>query len=66
MWDKIKISPAFLLKNIFELQLKHNIIVYFCGDADNAEKMAEYILKKIYYTEKNNMKKISEDSSDET
>lgn len=56
MWDKIKISPAFLLKNILELQLEHNIIVYFCGDHTNGEKMAEYILKKIYYKEKNNMK----------
>lgn len=51
MWDKIKISPAFLLKNILELQLNHNIIVYFCGDADNAGKMAEHILKKIHYIE---------------
>jgi ERCC4-type nuclease len=51
MWDKIKISPAFLLKNIIELQINHNIIVYFCGDSSNAEKMAEYILKKIYYIE---------------
>jgi len=65
MWDKIKISPAFLLKNILELQIKHNIIVYFCGDSTNAEKMAEYIMKKIYYMEKNNMKLPSEDSSDE-
>jgi hypothetical protein len=55
MWDKIKISPAFLLKSILELQLNHNIIVYFCGDSDNAQKMAEYILKKIYYIEKNNI-----------
>lgn len=54
MWNKIKISPAFLLKNILELQLNHNIIVYFCGDSDNAEKMASYILKKIFYMEKNN------------
>jgi ERCC4-type nuclease len=60
MWDKIKISPAFLLKNILELQLKHNIIVYFCGDSDNAEKMAEYILKKIFYMEKNNRRKLDE------
>lgn len=51
MWDKIKITPAFLLKNILELQLNYNIIVYFCGDSDNAEKMAEYILKKIHYIE---------------
>jgi ERCC4-type nuclease len=54
MWDKIRITPAFLLKNILELQLNHNIIVYFCGDSDNAEKMASYILKKIFYMERNN------------
>lgn len=52
MWDKIKVGPPFLIKNILELQINHNIIVYFCGDAHNAEKMAEYILKKIYYIEK--------------
>ena len=52
MWNKIKISPAFLLKNILELQLKHNIIVYFCGDAKNAELMAEHILKKVNYLER--------------
>ena len=56
MWDKIKISPAFLLKNLLELQLNHNIIVYFCGNASDAEKMAEYIFKKIYYIEKQNIK----------
>jgi ERCC4-type nuclease len=63
MWDKIKITPAFLLKSILELQLHHNIIVYFCGSSSDAEKMAEYILKKIYYIEKNN---IIKDSTDET
>ena len=52
MWNKIKFSPAFLLKNILELQLKHNIIVYFCGDAKNAELMAEHILKKVNYLER--------------
>lgn len=51
MWDKIKISPAFLIKNIIELQLNHNIIVYFCGNSSNAEKMAEYLFKKIHYVE---------------
>ena len=60
MWSKIKISPAFILKNILELQLKHNIIVYFCGNSSNAEKMAEHILKKIYYAEKNNIIKQEE------
>ncbi len=51
LWNKIKITPAFLVKNILELQINHNIIVYFCGDSSNAQKMAEYILKKIYYIE---------------
>ena len=54
MWNKIKISPAFLLKSILESQLNHNIIVYFCGNSHDAEKLAEYIFKKIYYIEKNN------------
>jgi hypothetical protein len=63
MWDKIKISPAFLLKSILELQLNHNIIVYFCGNNGDAEKMAEYIFKKIYYLEKNN---INKETNDET
>lgn len=66
MWDKIKISPAFLLKNILELQIKHNIIVYFCGNSGDAEKMAEYIMKKIYWIEKNNIIKNISDTPDET
>jgi len=51
MWDKIKISPAFLIKNILDLELLHNIKVVFCGDAANAAKLAEMILKKIHYLE---------------
>ena len=51
MWDKVKISPAFLVKNIIDLQLQHNIQVYFCGSPSNAEKLASYIFKKIHYTE---------------
>ena len=51
MWNKIKISPAFLIKNILEFQINNNIIVYFCGNSQNAEKLAEHILKKIHYIE---------------
>jgi ERCC4-type nuclease len=51
MWDKIKISPAFLIKNILELEMSHNIKVFFCGNAKNAAKLAEMILKKIHYIE---------------
>lgn len=52
MWDKIKISPSFIMKHILELQIYHNIKVIFCGDSDNAEKMADYILKKVNYLER--------------
>ena len=51
MWDKVKITPSFLIKNIIELQLNHNIKVIFCGSAANAEKIAEFIFKKIHYIE---------------
>jgi hypothetical protein len=51
MWDKVKITPSFLIKNIIELQLNHNIKVMFCGSASNAEKIAEFIFKKIHYIE---------------
>lgn len=52
-WDKVKISPAFIMKHILDWQIKYNIKVLFCGCASNAEKTAEFILKKIYYMEKN-------------
>jgi ERCC4-type nuclease len=52
MWDKIKISPAFLIKNLLDLELNHNIKVIYCGNSSNAEKMAEHILKKVHYIEK--------------
>ena len=58
MWDKIKITPAFLMKHILELQLNHNIKVYFCGNSSNAEKMAEFILKKVNYLERHSKKDI--------
>lgn len=51
MWDKVKITPSFLIKNIIELQLNHNIKVMFCGNSSNASKMAEFLMKKIHYVE---------------
>lgn len=52
LWDKIKISPSFIMKHLLELQIHHNIKVIFCGDASNAEKMAESILRKVHYIER--------------
>lgn len=48
VWDKLKITPKFILKHLIELQLLHNIKILFCGDAENAEKMAISIMRKIY------------------
>ncbi len=58
MWSKIKISPAFIIKNILELELSHNIKVMFCGNSHNAQKMAEYILRKVNYIERHSTKNI--------
>lgn len=53
LWDKTKITPVFLLKNILDWQLKYNIKVCFCGSSSNAEQLAEYIFRKIFYIEHN-------------
>lgn len=49
MWNKIRISPAFIMKNILDLELKHNIKVIFCGNHSNANKLAGMIFKRMYY-----------------
>lgn len=51
-WNNIKITPAFIMKHVMELQLIYNIKVAFCGSSANAEKMAEHILKKVNYLER--------------
>lgn len=48
LWNKIKISPAFIMKFITELSIKHNIHVIFCGCASWAEKTALSIMKRVY------------------
>lgn len=53
LWGKVRITPPFIIKNILDWQLKYNIKVLFCNSASNAEKVAEHILKKIYYMHKN-------------
>lgn len=51
LWDKVKIKPAFIMKHILDWQVKHDIKVIFCGNSSDAEKVAEYILKKVHYLE---------------
>jgi ERCC4-type nuclease len=48
LWDKIRISPKYLLKYITEVQLNYNIHVIYCGCAEDAEKMAVSIMKRVY------------------
>lgn len=48
LWNKIRISPAFLLKHILDLQLHNNIKIIFCGNSNNAEKVALSIMRKVY------------------
>lgn len=53
IWDKIRISPSFIIKNIIDLQIEHNINIIFCGNSVNAEVIALSIMKKIYREHKN-------------
>lgn len=48
MWEKLKITPKFILKHLIELQLVHNIKVLFCGSPSSAERMALSIMRKVY------------------
>lgn len=54
LWDQIKISPKFIIKNILELQIYYDIKVLFCGSSDNAEKLALSIINKVYNLENQN------------
>ena len=48
LWEKIKVSPKFIIKCLIELQVYYNIQVVFCGDHENAERLALSIMKKVY------------------
>ena len=54
LWEKIKVSPKFIIKCLIELQVYYNIQVVFCGDHENAERLALSIMKKVYKNENRN------------
>ena len=54
LWEKIKVSPKFIIKCLIELQVYYNIQVVFCGDHENAERLALSIMKKVYQNENRN------------
>ena len=54
LWEKIKVSPKFIIKCLIELQVYYNMQVVFCGDHENAERLALSIMKKVYQNENRN------------
>ena len=48
MWDKLRVSSSYILKNISLFHIDYNIHTVFCGDSDNAERMAVRIMRSIY------------------
>lgn len=48
LWNKIRISPGFIMKFITDLSINHNIHVMFCGCASWAEKTALSIMKRVH------------------
>ena len=48
MWDKLRISGNYIMKYLIELQLNYNIHLIFCDNAENAERTAVSIMKRIY------------------
>lgn len=48
MWDKLRISGNYIMKCLLEAQLNYNIHILFCDDAENAERVAVSLMKRIY------------------
>lgn len=48
LWNRIKIKPQFILKNLIEMALIYNINVIYCGNKSNAEEYALAIMNKVY------------------
>jgi hypothetical protein len=51
LWNKIRISPAFIIKHLTDLQIDHNIKIIFCGNSKNAEQIALSIMRKVFKLE---------------
>jgi hypothetical protein len=48
MWDKMRVTNNYILKQISLFHINYGIHTVFCGDADNAEKMAVRIMRTIH------------------
>lgn len=47
-WDKLRVSNNYIMKNISLFHIKYGIHTIFCGDSDNAEKMAVRLMRTVY------------------
>lgn len=47
VWDKLKISPSYIIKYITDIQMKYGIHVLFCDSPAGAEKMALSIMRRV-------------------
>lgn len=52
VWDKIKISSAYIIKYLTEIQVQYNVHILFCGSPVGAEKMAVSIMRRVIENEK--------------
>jgi ERCC4-type nuclease len=48
LWENLKISSGYILKYITQIQINYGIHILFCGDPENAEKLAVSIMKRVY------------------
>lgn len=48
LWEKIKISPNYILARMIQMSYLYNIHVIYCGSTSNAEKYAIGLMKKIH------------------
>jgi ERCC4-type nuclease len=47
VWDKLKISPSYIIKYITDIQMKYGIHILFCDSVVGAEKMALSIMRRV-------------------
>lgn len=47
LWEKLRISSAYIIKYITDIQMKYGVHVLFCGSATGAEKMALSIMRRV-------------------
>lgn len=47
-WNKLRVTNNYIMKYLSLININYNIHTIFCGDADNAEKMAVRLMRTVY------------------